>query len=43
MKSIFYLLIGLLLSGCAKSGYNPSYIISDTAQQLQETATPPAE
>jgi hypothetical protein len=31
-----FLLLGLLLSGCAKTGYNPSYIISDTASAVEE-------
>lgn len=40
MKLILTLALIILLSGCASSGYNPHYIVSDT---LDEEVTLPQE
>lgn len=34
-QATLFLALILLLSGCASSGYNPSYIISDTASDVE--------
>lgn len=41
MKMILILPLFFLISGCATSGYNPHYIVSDTIKE--ETATQQAE
>lgn len=40
MKSILTLALFFLISGCASTGYNPHYIVSDT---LDEEVTPPQQ
>jgi hypothetical protein len=40
MKRIIYVLSLVGLTGCAQSGYSPSYIISDAAEEVCCSAAP---
>lgn len=34
MRTLFFLVISLCLTGCVKSGYNPSFIILDRGEGI---------